>query len=93
MAAHCGFTPKASNVRAAHEKGRVENGVGYVKKNFLAGLALPSSLSALNLAAHTWLEDVANVRVHGETRARPAELFEKEKPRARECCCPLEHSD
>lgn len=80
FAAHCGFTPKACNVRAAHEKGRVENGVGYVKKNFLAGLALPSSLSALNLAAHTWLKEVANVRIHGETRARPAELFTAEKP-------------
>ena len=29
------------NVRSGNEKGRVENGVGYVKKNFLAGLELP----------------------------------------------------
>ena len=80
FAAHYGFTPKACNVRAAHEKGRVENGVGYVKKNFLAGLTLPTSLSALNLAARTWMDEVANGRLHGETRQRPAELFEKERP-------------
>jgi transposase len=46
FAAHYGFSPSACNVRKANEKGRVENGVGYVKKNFLAGLELPNSLAA-----------------------------------------------
>ena len=50
----------------AHEKGRVENGVGYVKQNFLAGLELPA-WTALNPAARQWLETMANVRIHGET--------------------------
>ena len=31
------FTPKACNIRRANEKGKVESGVGYVQKNFLAG--------------------------------------------------------
>ena len=34
FAAHYGFEPRACNVRKANEKGRVENFVGYVKKNF-----------------------------------------------------------
>ncbi len=38
---HWGFEIKPCNVRSGNEKGRVENGVGYVKKNFLAGLELP----------------------------------------------------
>ena len=38
---HWGFQISACNVRAGNEKGRVENGVGYVKKNLLAGLELP----------------------------------------------------
>ena len=38
--------------------------VGYVKKNFLAGLDLPHSLSAINTAARQWLDTIANVRVH-----------------------------
>lgn len=80
FAAHYGFTPRACNVRAANEKGRVENGVGYVKKNFLAGLTLPTSLSALNVAARQWLDTVANVRIHGETRQSPRALFTAEKP-------------
>jgi len=37
---HWGFEISACNVRSGNEKGRVENGVGYVKKNFLAGLSL-----------------------------------------------------
>jgi len=60
-------------------KGRVENGVGYVKKNLLAGLDLPD-FTALAPAARHWLDAVANVRIHGETREKPTVLFEKERP-------------
>lgn len=81
FAAHYGFSPSACNVRKANEKGRVENGVGYVKKNFLAGLELPPGLSALNTAARHWMDSIANVRVHGETKRVPAEAFAEEKPR------------
>jgi transposase len=81
FAAHYGFSPTACNVRKAHEKGRVENAVGYVKKNFLAGLELPDSLGALNTAARQWMDSIANVRIHGETRKRPLDLFAEEKQR------------
>lgn len=80
FAAHYGFEPRACNVRKANEKGRVENGVGYVKKNFLAGLDIPPGLAAMNTAARHWLESIANVRIHAETRQTPLALFEKEKP-------------
>lgn len=79
FASHYGFEPRACNVRRANEKGRVENAVGYVKKNFLAGLELPGSLSAINTAARHWLGEIANVRVHGETHKQPTELFAVEK--------------
>lgn len=81
FAAHYGFSPSACNVRKANEKGRVENGVGYVKKNFLAGLELPPSLAALNTAARHWMDTIANVRVHGETHKVPGDLFAEEKQR------------
>jgi transposase len=84
FAAHYGFEPRACNVRKANEKGRVENFVGYVKKNFLRGLQLPTSLAALNVAVRQWLDGVANVRLHGETQSRPAEVFlATEKPALR----------
>jgi transposase len=83
FAAHYGFEPRACNVRKANEKGRVENAVGYVKKNLLAGLDLPNSISAMNTAARHWLDSIANVRIHGETHKQPAELFLIEKPALR----------
>jgi hypothetical protein len=79
FAAHYGFTPVACQVRKANEKGRVENGVGYVKKNFLNGLEVPP-FSALNPAARQWMDTVANVRLHGETHCKPLERFAQEKP-------------
>ena len=40
FARHYGFEIAPCNVGAGHEKGRVEAGVGYVKKNLLAGLEI-----------------------------------------------------
>lgn len=57
----------------------MENAVGYVKRNFLAGLD-PPTFVALNPAAQRWLETVANVRIHGETRRKPLDIFQEEKP-------------
>ena len=79
FAAHNGFRIVPCNVGKGNEKGRVENGVGYVKKNFLAGLDIPD-FRVLNPAAKQWLDTVANVRVHGETRQKPTDLWQQEKP-------------
>jgi transposase len=79
FATHHGFTIAPCNVGKGNEKGRVENGVGYVKKNFLAGLELPD-FSALNPAARQWLDTVANVRVHSETREQPVQAWHTERP-------------
>ncbi len=82
FAAHYGFSPVACAPRKGNEKGRVENGVGYVKKNFLAGLELPP-FPALNPSGRNWLDTVANVRIHGETKCKPSERFAQEKSRLR----------
>jgi transposase len=79
FANHYGFTIAACNVGKGNEKGRVENGVGYVKKNLLAGLDIPD-FAAIHPAARHWLDTVANVRIHGETREKPVARFEKERP-------------
>ena len=79
FANHYGFAIAPCNVGKGNEKGRVENAVGYVKKNFLAGLDIPD-FGALRPAARQWLDDIANIRVHGATREKPAELFQKERP-------------
>ena len=82
FARHHRFEIAPCNVGAGHEKGRVEAGVGYVKKNFLAGLDIPD-FRALNPAARNWLDSVANVRIHGETHKRPLDLFALERDQLR----------
>jgi transposase len=78
FARHWGFDITACNVGKGNEKGRVENGVGYVKKNFLNGLDLPD-FSAVNPTAQLWLETIANVRSHRETHRRPVDLFKEQQ--------------
>jgi transposase len=79
FADHYGFTIVACGVAKGNEKGRVENAVGYIKKNFLAGQTF-TGFCQVNPAARLWLDTVANIRLHGTTKQQPAELFLKEKP-------------
>jgi transposase len=79
FAEHYGFDIVPCNVGKGNEKGRVENAVGYVKKNLLAGLDI-ADFAMLAPAAKHWLDTVANVRVHGQTRKPPLELWQSEKP-------------
>lgn len=78
FANHYGFAIRACGAGQPQEKGRVENAVGYVKKNYLRGLELPP-WPALNPGVMHWLETIANVRMHGETHQTPLERFQEEK--------------
>lgn len=82
FADHYGFTIAPCNIGKGNEKGRVENAVGYVKKNFLAGLDIPH-FAAIGPAAQAWLDTIANVRIHGSTREKPVDRLEKERPHLR----------
>ena len=59
-------------------KGKVENVVGYVKKNFLRGRVYHGT-SGLNQEALLWLSRTANTKVHGTTFKVPATEWETEK--------------
>ena len=78
FAQHYGFSIIACNVGKGNEKGRVESGVGYVKKNLLNGLDIPDFKVMKPVARH-WLDTVANVRTHGETGKKPVDMFLEEK--------------
>jgi len=77
LANHYNFRVVPCGVRKPYEKGIVERGIGYLKKNFLNGLE-KGTLAALNNAGRNWMENVANVRIHGVTKKQPAELFKSE---------------
>ncbi len=79
FANHYGFTIAPCGVGKGNEKGRVESGVGYVKKNFLSGLQI-GDFKDLKPAALHWLDTVANVRTHGETGRKPVEMLQEERP-------------
>jgi transposase len=61
----------------ARTKGKTEAGVGYVKRNAIAALSF-ASFSALERQLERWMVE-ADERVHGTTRERPRERFERDE--------------
>ncbi len=78
FARYYGFKIVPCNVGKGNEKGIVENAVGYVKKNLLNGLLI-TDFKILQPLSGQWLSTVANVRTHGETGKKPADMFMEEK--------------
>lgn len=79
FAAHHGFLLRRCAPYRARTKGKVENGVGYVRKNFWPRIRTFTSLADLNLQARHWLDTVANVRVHGTTHEVPMQRMLQER--------------
>jgi len=71
-----GINPKACNVRAPYEKGKVERSIGYIRKNFWP-LRTFKDLVDVQAQMRHWLDSTANVRVHQTTGQRPSERFDK----------------
>jgi transposase len=67
-------TPKACAPYRARTKGKDERGVGYVKRNAIAGHAF-DSLAALEAHLGWWMREVADTRIHGTTGEPPIERF------------------
>jgi transposase len=78
FAKHWGFRPRACAPYRARTKGKTENGVGYVKKNAIAGHSF-ASWEAFEAHLARWERDVANIRMHGTTGEAPIERFERDE--------------
>lgn len=78
FARHWGFRPRACAPYRARTKGKDERGVGYVKKNAVAGRSF-ESFAALEAHLDGWVRTVADVRIHGTTGEAPAERFVREE--------------
>jgi transposase len=74
IAKHWGFRPLACAPYRARTKGKIENGVGYVKKNAVAGRSF-ASWEAFEAHLAAWTREVADVRVHGTTGETPIGRF------------------
>jgi transposase len=78
FAKHWSFRPRACAPYRARTKGKTENGVGYVKKNAIAGRSF-GSWEAFEAHLARWERDVANVRIHGTTGEVPMVRFERDE--------------
>jgi transposase len=79
------FYPRACNQASGWEKGKVERGgIGYVRQNFWP-LRDFLDLHDVNRQAREWLDQIANRRMHSETRERPIDRFQPDALR----CLPI----
>jgi transposase len=80
LARFYGFLVDPTPPRSPQKKGKVEAGVKYVKSSFAA----PRDLDALGIDGARrelaiWLREVSDLRIHGTTKERPIDLFEREE--------------
>ena len=76
-----GVRPRACAPYRARTKGKDERGVGYVKRNAIAGHRF-ASLEQLQAHLARWMREVADVRVHGTTAEPPIQRFERDERQA-----------
>ena len=81
FAQHYGFQPRLCHARRPQTKGKVENGIGYVSKNFWPRVDHYAGATDLVPRAQRWLEVTANIRVHGTTGERPIDRLPHEQLR------------
>src|SRR3989337_3141585 len=74
---HYGLLPHLCRPYRPQTKGKIENNVGYVRRDFFLGTNF-SSFSDINSQALTWLKRV-NSEVHGTTHEIPLERFKAEE--------------
>ena len=79
FATHYGYRPVACRPRRPQTKGKVERPFHYIEINLLNGRTF-RSLAHLNEVAATWLAEVADVRIHAETKQSPRERHGLELP-------------
>lgn len=78
FARHWSFRPHACAPYRARTKGKDERGVGYVKRNAIAGHTF-DSWAAFEAHLEWWMREIADARVHGTTGEAPLVRFERDE--------------
>lgn len=81
FAKHWGFRIRACAPYRARTKGKDERGVGYVKRNAIAGRRF-ETWAAMEAHLEAWTRDIADSRVHGTTGEAPKARFDRDEARA-----------
>lgn len=74
---HHGFEAKRCRPYRPRTKGKVERSVSYLRDSFLNARSF-DGLNDINAQGRHWLGHVANVRIHGTTKARPCDRLAQE---------------
>jgi transposase len=74
MAQHYGFVISPTRPRTPRHKGKVESGVHYIQRNFMAGRKF-LDIHTANQHLRTWVQERAGTRDHGTTHQAPLYLF------------------
>ena len=74
------FEPVPCGIRKAHEKGKVERGIQFIRTSWLAGRELVN-YADLQADLKNWIINQANPRIHGTLHERPIVRFEDEQSR------------
>jgi transposase len=74
FAEYWGFEPRLCRPYRAQTKGKVESGVKYIKRNFLAGRTFVDLQDVREQLAE-WNREIADRRIHGTTHQRPIDRF------------------
>ena len=79
FARRVGFEARLCQPYRAQTKGKVENGVKYVRRNMWPSIRFTDDAD-LNRQGLEWCDVVANARVHGTTHRVPWEMLAEERP-------------
>ena len=81
FARHWGFRIRACAPYRARTKGKDERGVGYVKRNAIAGRCF-ATWSEMEAHLEAWSREIADARVHGTTGEAPRQRFDRDEATA-----------
>lgn len=78
FARHWGFRTRLCRPYRARTKGKIERPIRYLRQSFFYGRQFVSD-EDLNDQARSWLDGIANVRLHATTGESPKERFERDE--------------
>jgi transposase len=81
LAQHYGCLISPTRPRTPEHKGKVESGVHYVQRNFIAGQQF-ADINVANERLAIWVSEVAGTRRHGTTGQAPLALFRAKEQHA-----------
>ncbi len=79
FAMHYGFKPLLTPTYSPWAKGKVERPIKYVRERFWRGYKF-TDIAQANINIRQWINAVAIERIHGTTREKVIERFNREKP-------------